>query len=70
MNTTTDRVRKSERLSKEEFSLFLKWVNKQQTLQDAADALGVSRQTLDRLRFRGSGKPKTIESVRQVTSQN
>lgn len=65
-HTTTDRARKSESLTKEEQKLFKTWVEKQETKIDAAEILGITRATLDKILATGSGRPDTITKIRSV----
>lgn len=60
------RIRKSEKLTKQEHRAFINWVKGQETKIDAAATLGVARQTLDRLYIIGSGHPDTIQSIRKL----
>lgn len=63
---TRGRARKSEPLTKEEYSAFVKWVANQHTKYDAALILGVSRPTLDRIYNAKSGSPENIGKIRSV----
>lgn len=60
-----ERKRKSEKMSKAEFRDFKKFVWSFHTKLDACEALEVSRPTLDALLFKGSGKPETLQRVRE-----
>lgn len=60
--------RKSVKMTADEKRLFKKWVDKQETKLDAAEELGVAPNTLDRILLAGSGKPSTIEKVREKIS--
>lgn len=67
MNTmVSDRIRKSEKLTTEEYRALVKWVNAQPTKVDAAFIIGISREVLDRVLVVRSGSPATIEKVRAV----
>lgn len=66
---TTERVRKSEKFTKEEYSALVKWVNSQLTKIDAGELLGISRQTLDRVLITKSGSPDTVNKIRGVINQ-
>lgn len=62
----TERKRRSERMTKEEHKAFTKWVASFQTKLDAAYVVGVSRITLDAVLLKGSGKPETINTIREI----
>jgi DNA invertase Pin-like site-specific DNA recombinase len=64
MKILTERKRKSEPLTKEEHKALLKLIADYHTLIDAAYAIGIQRQTLERVKFTGSGSPETIEAIR------
>lgn len=66
---STGRVRKSEKFTKEDYSAFVKWVDKQPTKIDAGLILGISRQGIDRLIAFKSGKPETLNKIREVINQ-
>jgi predicted DNA-binding protein (UPF0251 family) len=66
MNTITQRVRKSERLTESEKKAFKKWLSEQLTKIDAAEAIGVSRPTLDRIFHSGSGSTESISKIRSL----
>lgn len=61
-----ERRRKSELLTKEEHRALNKYINTFHTVTDAADSIGVSRQTLDRVKIIGSGSPENIQIIREV----
>lgn len=63
---TTDRVRKSVRLSAEEYRSLVKWVNNQPTKVDAALLLDITRGTLNRILIARSGAQDTINKVLKV----
>lgn len=67
--TETPRIRKSEKLTGDEYKAFVKWCNAQPTLVDAAETIGISREVLGRVRIVKSGSPATIEKVRQVLAK-
>lgn len=69
METTKERIRKSERLLPDERKKFKQYVDSFETKIDCAESLGLSRVTLDRLIFKGSGKPETIEIVREALNK-
>lgn len=70
IEVTKDRVRKSEKLTKEEYAEFVKWVNAQPTKVDAAIVVNVTRPTLDRILICKSGRPDSIQKVRFLLQQN
>jgi predicted DNA-binding protein (UPF0251 family) len=61
--------RKSELLTKDEFSSLKKYVISQHTVTDAAYAIGINRQTLDRVLIIGSGSPETVQAIREKLNQ-
>lgn len=61
----TERRRKSELLTKDEHKSLLKFINTFPTLIDAADSIGLPRQTLERVKIIGSGSPETIGLIRE-----
>lgn len=63
---TVERIRKSESLFPDEFKAFKKWVASMPTKIDCAEALEVTRATLDRLLLSGSAKPYIIEKIREA----
>jgi hypothetical protein len=65
MQNLIERRRRSELMDKELKSAFKKYVAGFPTKTDAAIALGVSRVTLNGLISRGSGKPETIQAIRE-----
>jgi hypothetical protein len=58
------RRRKSELLTKEEHKALLKYINTFHTLVDAAYAIGISRQVLERVKVIGSGSPENVQIIR------
>lgn len=62
----TDRIRKSERLTTDEFKALVKWVRAQPTKVDAAILLDITRPTLDRILIVRSASLETINKVRKV----
>lgn len=64
-----ERRRKSELMTKEEVKTLRQYVNTFHTLVDAADAIGISRQTLERVKIIGSGSPDNIQIIRQKLSE-
>jgi hypothetical protein len=67
---TTDRIRKSVKLTAEEHRALVKWVNAQPTKVDACIALDLTRPTLDRILAAKSGSPESIEKVLKVLRQD
>lgn len=63
---TTDRIRKSQSLTADEYKALVKWVNSQPTKVDAAILLGVTRPTLDRILIVKSCSPDSIKKIREV----
>lgn len=63
---TTDRPRKSVKLSKEEYAAFSKWVKDQPTKLDAVAGLGIARFTLDRILQVKSVSPDTYDKIKKV----
>lgn len=66
MELPTQRKRKSEKLTAEEKKQFNKYVDSFDTKLDCAEALHISRVTLDRLQSKGSGRPETIAIIREA----
>lgn len=64
MSKTTERRRRSVKLTNEERRAFKKWVEGFDTKIDAQEALGVSKPTLDMVLVKGSGHPDTIEKIK------
>lgn len=69
MEQTTIRRRKSEALTVPEYEQFKKYVNSFSTKLDCMAALDVTMPTLDRILFKGSGRPDTIKKIREALSQ-
>ena len=63
---TKERIRKSEALSTIEHDALRTYIGKQPTKLDAADAIGISRQNLDRIAAIGTCSPATAEKIRGV----
>lgn len=59
------RRRKSEKLTPAEKIAFKKWVMSHDTQEDAREALGVAKSTLDRVLALGSGNPDTVQKIRE-----
>lgn len=64
-----ERRRRSELLTKEEHRILLKFINSFPTLIDAADSIGLPRQTLERVKIIGSGSPETIQAIREKLNE-
>ena len=62
---TKTRVRRSEKLTAEEKKAYRRIVNAFETKIDAADFFGFSKVTLDAVLLKGSGKPHTINLIRE-----
>jgi DNA-binding phage protein len=60
--------RKSEALTRDEFSSLKKFAKNFRTVVECAEAIGISREVLDRLLVVGSGSPATISKVRSALS--
>jgi hypothetical protein len=69
MKTVERQGKKSELLTKEEHSALKKLVASYHTVVDAAFAIGVTRQTLDRVVMIGKGSPESINTIRQKLSE-
>lgn len=65
-----DRIRKSEKLTLEEYEKLVAWVAKQLTKMDAAFIIGISREVLDRVLVVRSGSPATIFKIRAVLAKD
>lgn len=66
ITTETSRIRKSERLTSDEYKALVKLVNAQPTQVDAAEIIGISREVLGRVLIVKSGSPATIGKIRLV----
>jgi sugar diacid utilization regulator len=64
-NLTTIRRRKSEVLTSDEKKALQKFISSHHTMVDAAETLGIPRNTLDRVKLTGSGSPETIQAIRE-----
>lgn len=64
MQTVTTRKRKSEPLTKEEYQALKQYRKKFHTAVDCAEAIGITREVLDRVLLAGSGSPETVEKIR------
>lgn len=68
MEQTSTRRKKSVSLTSDEKKAFSKYVESFDTKMDCIERLKISRPTLDRLLFKGSGKPETIQLIREELS--
>ena len=66
MKTTKERKRKSEKLLPDERKRFNRYVDSFETKIDCAEALNISRVTLDHIIFKGKGKPETVGIIRKA----
>ncbi len=62
-NTINIPKRKSQRLTKEQKTMLKVFVNGFNTIQEAAENLGISRQVLDRVLLVWSGSPENISII-------
>jgi hypothetical protein len=62
---STDRIRRSEKLTPEEIKALKKFVASFSAKLDAAIAIGISRPTLDLVIIRGSGNSATVGLIRE-----
>jgi hypothetical protein len=67
--TTTDRKRKTEVLTKDELLALRKYVGSFHTVIDAAFAIGINRQTLDRVLLLGKASPENVRIIREKLNQ-
>ncbi len=63
-----EKEKRSEKMSRADHKALKAWVHSQDTNQQAADILGISRTSLDRIYVLGSGKPSTIAKIKEVLS--
>ena len=68
MSATKERAKRSEKMSKQERSMFSKRVFSFDTKIDAAEYFGFSTVTLDAVLLKGSGRPNTIKMIREKLS--
>lgn len=61
---TTTRKRKSEALTKDEFSALKQYAKGFNTTIDCAESIGINRNVLDRVLIVGSGSPSTVVKIR------
>lgn len=64
-----DRKRKSEKFTPDELRSLKKYVSSFPTVIDAAFAIGIHRNTLDILLFKGKGSPETIGLIREKLNE-
>lgn len=62
---STDRIRRSEKLTSDEVKALKKFVSSYPSKLDAAEAIGISRPTLDLVIIRGSGNSITVRLIRE-----
>lgn len=60
-----ERKRRSVQLTREEMTAFKKYVSSFPTKIDAAEAIGISRPTLDLVLLRGTGNSDTVGLIRE-----
>lgn len=65
MTKVRNRKRRSEKLTPEEHEAFKSYVRSFQTKYDAHLALNISLNTVDSVLLKGSGKPGTIDKIRE-----
>jgi hypothetical protein len=68
INIMNERKRKSEKLTKEEIASLKKYVRTFSTVVDASEKIGIHRNVLDMVLFRGSGSPETVSKIRESLS--
>lgn len=68
--STTDRIRKSVRLSPDEFRELRRYVRAQPTKIDAAQNIGITRQALARILNAKSGSQDSYEKILKVLRQD
>jgi len=66
METPTIRKRKSEAFTPDEFKKFKKYVASFPTKTDCIEALNTTRPTLDRTLIAGTGRPDSIQKIREA----
>lgn len=70
MEISKERRRKTELLRKEEHTALKKYVASFATVADAAQEIGINRQTLDRVLLIGKGSPESVQTIREkITPQ-
>lgn len=69
MKTVERQGKKSELLTKEEHNALKKLVASYHTVVDASFAIGITRQTLDRVLMIGKGSPENIQIIRKKLNQ-
>ena len=68
--TTTVKKRRSVRLSNDEHKSLRSFIKRFDTLTEASEAIGISREVLTRVQILGSSSPDTIEKIRAVIIQD
>lgn len=66
----SQRVRRSEKLTAQEHRDFKKHANSFDTKVDASEYYGFSLITLDAVLLKGSGKPATVQTIRQKLAES
>lgn len=69
MSNTTTRIRKSERLSKDEIKALKAYRKDYGTMLDLAEEIGVARQTMDRVFQLWSGSEATVAAIREYLAR-
>ena len=69
MNNTIRRKKRSEKLTTDERRQFKKYVDSFDTKYDCVLELNISRPTLDNVIAKGSGKPETIQLIREAIKE-
>lgn len=64
MSNSNTRIRKSERLSKDEVKALKTYRKGYETMLDFSEDVGIARQTLDRVFQIGSGSEITVNAIR------
>jgi hypothetical protein len=67
---TTDRIRRSEKLTSDEMRSLKKFVASFPAKRDASEAIGISRPTLDLVIIRGSGNSQTVRLIREKLNRS
>ena len=65
MSNTNTRIRKSERLSKDELKALKAFRKGFATMVEFSEVVGVSRQVLDRVLLFGSGSGESVKVIRE-----
>jgi uncharacterized protein YlbG (UPF0298 family) len=62
-------LKRSEKLTAAEFKAFIKWIGSFDTKTEAAESLGVGRNTLHMISHSGSASPETVKLIRKAISK-